>query len=62
MSTIIKTFEHPSHKGLIVEQLWYGKDADNRQDIRYRVKGEKKIMKADDFFNKYGSTIALCGK
>ena len=60
--TIIKTFEHPSHKGLIVEQLWFGKDSQGRQDIRYRVIGEKKIMKADDFFNKYGDTLALCGK
>lgn len=57
MSTIIKTFEHPKHKKLIVEQLYYG-----GQDIRYRIKGEKKVMKADDFFNKYGSTIELCGK
>ena len=50
--TTLKTFEHPRHKGLFVEQLYFG-----GQDIRYRVVGSDEIMLADAFFEKYGSTL-----
>lgn len=45
-------FEHPKHKGLFVEQLHYG-----GQDIRYKLVGSRKIMTAETFFKKYGSTL-----
>ncbi len=48
----LKTFEHPRHKGLFVEQLYFG-----GQDIRYRVVGSNEIILADAFFEKYGSTL-----
>jgi hypothetical protein len=50
--TTLKTFEHPKHKGLFVEQLYFG-----GHDIRYRVVGSDEIMPADAFFEKYGSTL-----
>jgi hypothetical protein len=53
-------FEHPKHKGLMVEQLHYG-----GQDIRYRVVRStcgkpyirNKVMTAETFFERYGSTL-----